>query len=252
MPTKKDDLKELSKLSGENQIRKHYFSVPTLKFNGSKNQWSLLTKEEPGKFDVKDIEAPTVTILKIRRRLAAYEKATDGNSVRWFTNEHDAWNDQLTLFKKSKNDTRSTVVAEGGIDDMKAQNPNLKLNFVLYCLYDSEIHRLTIKGKSLASFFEYLNDISANNHVFEKEINLTSHEETNEGGLVYYVVDFEAGKASDMKIVAKAINFVNDELNQSEAPAKKATKNVVVDNVSADTEKVVSEETSEDVESLPY
>lgn len=248
MINKKENLDELSQLSGENQIRKRYWTVPTLKFNGSKNEWALLVKNpDTKKFDAEVITEPLITILKIRRTLTAYEKLSDGTAIRWWTNEHDSWNDSLILFKKGKADLRATVVTQGGVEEIKESNSSLKLSFVLYCLYEDQIYRFLVKGKSLASFFEYLNDLESNKHIFENKIQLTSHEETNEGGLTYYVVNFETKETSDLKKVKEAMNTITTELEKQKVQTKTTQEDEEVK------ESTVTEEKSpNDIEDITY
>lgn len=222
------DYNKLSDISGESMIKaRNSVKFPFIKFNGSKNTFSLLSKTDNGT-ESTALDAPLkIVILKVRRIYSAFEKGPNNLSIRWYTNEHDKWSDQLTLFKKVKGQSKASVEFTGNLNELKDKYPKLRLNLILYVWFNDTINKISVKGKSLSGLFDYFSSLEPNEHIFEHAINLSSHVETNEGGLTYYVLDFDYGDKSDMSVIEKAI----ERLGQLIPAVEESKEQVKVDKV---------------------
>lgn len=213
---KKDEvsMQELSDWSGEQTVRRFKYVVPVLKFNGNTGKFSLLIPDESGKWVAEDIKKDELelVVLKVRRVLSSYEKMPDGSGIRDFSNEHSSWKDKLTVFQMKKGDTKPRMIGGGTTEEVRDQFPNLRLRQNLYCLYDGQVVKLTARGKSLSSLFDYYQKFQATEHIFQFITHISSHTETNEGRLTYYVLDWEKRKESDISVVAKNIKEVKEAL----------------------------------------
>ncbi len=212
------DLNQLAEWSGENTVRRFKYVVPILKFNGNTGKFSLLipdTESEDKRWIPEEIKKSElkVVLLKVRRVLSSYEKLPDGSGLRQFTNEHNSWKDELTVFEMKKGDAKPKMINKGSSEEMRKAFPSLRLRQNLYCLYDDKVVKLTARGKSLSSLFNYYGKFKASEHTFQFVTKLTCHDETNEGGLTYYVIDWERGKESDLPFIAEKIKEVKDSLD---------------------------------------
>lgn len=211
---KEIDIKELADWSGEATVRKFKFSVPILKFNGNTGKFNLLVPDESGNWVPEQLpENIEITVLKVRRVLSSYEKLSDGTGLRFFTNEHNSWKDPLTVFEMGKGDSKPRMVDAGGIQQIRKNFPNLRLRQNVYCLLGEQIVKMSVRGKSLSALFNYYQTFNSSEHIFQYVTNLTSHSETNEGGLTYYVLDWEKGSNTDLNLVAEKIKEVKDSLD---------------------------------------
>jgi hypothetical protein len=219
------DHEALAEMSGENQIKQIRYTVPSLKFNGSTDAWSFLTIDDQKQFHAEEIQAPIeVTFLKLRRVLQAYEKA-QGGGIRTYTNEHNARGDSLTLFERKAGDQKARMIDRGNIDELKSKYPNLRLKQNLYVLYKEKVVKIGIRGKSLGGLYDYLKDsFGKGEHMHQYTTKLESHEETNEGGLVYYVIDFIRGELGDMKVIAEKMQEVHDNLTAQDTNFKNSAQ----------------------------
>jgi len=211
---KEVDLKELADWSGEGTVRRFRFQVPILKFNGNTGKFGLLTPDTEGNWVSSPLPSKIeITVLKVRRSLSSYEKLPDGSGLRTFTNEHNNWKDPLTVFEMGKADTKPRMIDAGNSQEIRTKFPKLRLRQNLYCLLGEQIVKLSAKGKSLSSLFNYYQTFGANEHIFQFITNLSSHSETNEGGLTYYVLDWERGSEADLSLVAEKIKEVKEALD---------------------------------------
>lgn len=213
---KKDEvsIQELSEWSGEQTVRRFKYVVPVLKFNGNTGKFTLLIPSESGDWVAEDIKKTELefVVLKVRRVLSSYEKMPDGSGTRNFTNEHGSWKDKLTVFEMKKGDTKPRMIGGGTTEEVRNTFPNLRLRQNLYCLFNDQVVKLSARGKSLSSLFDYYQKFEATEHIFQFITQISSHTETNEGGLTYYVLDWEKGKESDLSVVAKNIKEVKESL----------------------------------------
>lgn len=209
------DIQDLADWSGETTVRRFRYTVPILKFNGNTGKFSLLIPDGSGNWVPQPIKKASLelVVLKVRRVLSSYEKLPDGSGLRTFTNEHNSWKDELTVFEMKKGDTKPRVVGGGSSKKVREDFPSLRLRQNLYCLYDEGIVKLTARGKSLSALFTYYQEFKAQEHIFQFVVKLSCHSETNEGGLTYYVIDWERGKESDLPFVAEKIKEVKDSLD---------------------------------------
>ena len=207
---------DLAEWSGENTVRRFKFKVPNLKFNGNTGKFTMLTPDESGELLSEDITKDvSIVILKVRRVLSSYEKQADGSGLRSFTNEHNNWQDKLTVFEMGKGDTKPRMLDIGLGKDIREKFPKLRLRQNLYCLYNDQIVKLTARGKSLSSLFNYYAEFQGSDeHVYQFNTNLSSHEETNEGGLTYHVLDWERGKAVDLAKIGPKIKEVKENIDR--------------------------------------
>lgn len=210
---KEVDLNELADWSGERSVRRFRFVVPVLKFNGSTDKWSLLTPDEEGNWIPEELKGDIeIVVLKVRRTLASYEKLPDGSGLRMFTNEHDSWKDNLTVFEMKKGDSKPRMVDIGTAKDLRQRWPKLKLRQNLYSLLGEKLVKFPVRGKSLSNLFSYYQEFKASEHIFQFWTKLGSHSETNEGGLTYYVVDWVRGSESELPVVAEKLREVKESL----------------------------------------
>lgn len=222
------DLAELADLSGEAAVRQRKYTVPILKFHGSKGEFSILTPDADGNY----VPTPPTkifegVILKVRRSLGAFEKI-EGQSIQYYSNEHNSFRDQLVLFQKRGETKKSNMVAEGTMKELKEIYPNLRLRQILYLLIPSsgDVVKMSVKGKSLASLFEYYREFKENEHMFEYVTKMERHTEENEG-ISFYVIDFIKDKKSDIELVAEKIREVASNLklqDKSYAESAQTTK----------------------------
>ena len=219
MPAKKKinqevDYKELAEMSGESSVRRFRFSVPILKFNGNSGKFTLLIPDDSGNWVPQDLpEKIEITVLKVRRVLSSYQRLPDGSGIRTFTNEHNTWKDPLTVFEKKKGDAKPRMLDAGSSDQVRKNFPELRLRQNLYCLLGEQVVKLSVKGKSLSALFDYYQKFSVSEHIFQYISNLSAHPETNEGGLTYYVLDWEKGSESDISLVAGKIKEIKEALD---------------------------------------
>jgi len=206
------NMDELSDLSGEASVKRSKYTVPILKFNGNKGQFTLLTQQADGKLlpEEKGNEVSGV-ILKIRRVFTAFEKVP-GDTISSYSNEHNSYKDEIVLFERRKSNPKSSMVWEGNAKMIREFLPSIRLKQYLYFLYNDEVVKLGVKGKSLASLFAYYKDFGPTEHLFQFVTNITCHQEESEGGLQYFVMDFKRGKESDLKIVSEKIREVAEAL----------------------------------------
>ncbi len=184
MTYSKDSLK---KLSGGGKVRTTY-KVPTIKFNGNSG---VFTKFPVGDFkngtDITDVE---LVIMRMRRVFTSFEKIPEGN-LRMFTNEHNDYNDHVTVFE-AKTGQRIKAVGAGIIEDLRNEFPQLRINSNLYCLYEGAVHKLVIRGKSRQSLVDKQKELAKeDSEFFEKKLKLIPTQETGQGGNVYYYLKYD-------------------------------------------------------------
>ena len=208
------DYKELSDWSGESSVRRFKFVVPVLKFNGNTGKFSLLIPDEIGNWVPQSLpDKIEITVLKVRRVLSSYQMLPEGMGIRTFTNEHNTWKDPLTVFDMKKGDKKPRMLDVGSLEQIKKNFPDLRLRQNLYCLLGEQVVKLSVRGKSLSALFNYYPKFGASEHIFQFITTLSSHAETNEGGLTYYVLDWEKGSEADISLIAQKIKEVKDSLD---------------------------------------
>ena len=203
---------ELGELSGENTVKQIRYVVPVLKFNGSTGKFGLLTADSEGNLIPEEIgEEVEGVILKIRRVFTAFVK-TPGGTIRYFTNEHNSWKDSLVLFERRQDAPKPLAIDEGMIKELRTKYPELRLRQNLYFLFKDQIVKLGVRGKSLSSLFDYYNAFGPREHLCQFVTKIQCHEETNEGGLTYWVMDFLKDRTSEPEIVNTAVREVAESL----------------------------------------
>ena len=251
------DKEQLKKLSGGGQVRTTY-KVPTIKFNGNTG---IMTKFPVGDYkngtEITDVE---LVIMRARRCFTSFEKSPDGGSVRMYTNEHNTWQDNVTVFEAKTGD-KIKVIGNGVIEDLRNELPSLRLNSNCYCLYDGEVHKLAIKGKSRQSFIEKQKDLAKDGvEFFEKNIKLVPKEESGTGGNKYYFLKYEEVSDSDLNVVGPHMEDIAKVMDKMDEEYDAQNKQHATKDVAEDVEEEVlpvinTEDTPEDeikVEDIPF
>lgn len=211
----------LKEMSGEDKGSAPKLPLNEIRINGQTGAFvyrdilSGLVEEADGKKRYKEIDidssAVKVIFLKIRRRLVEHRR----NEKPIVSQEHNSKNDYITLFGGDK-------IEVGTNDEIREKHPNIRTQQIVYCIYNDEIIRLTVKGASLGSeakstdvtdFYSYISSFKeggADDHFYEHETILESvPEEGNLGS--YYVINFKRGnKLSEeqMKEVEEKMTIV--------------------------------------------
>ena len=258
MTYSKDSLKKWS--GGSHGIKTSY-KVPTIKFNGNSGKFQ---KFPVGDFkngtDVTDVE---LVIMRPRRTFTSFEKTPEG-AVRMFTNEHNTWNDHVTVFEARPN-KNIKAVGSGQIEQLRGEFPTLRINSNLYCLYEGAVHKLTVKGKSRQSLVDKQKELAKDGiELFEKQVKLTPIQESGTGGNIYYFLKYEVigdSKLDEvgphMEDMGKIMDKIDEEYAETnqrmEGEAKALTGEQTVDEDIIPIADATKEEADEiDVKNLPF
>ncbi|MBU2007488.1 MAG: hypothetical protein KKF08_19130, partial [Gammaproteobacteria bacterium] len=216
------DKTKLNKWSGNDATIRIKFTPSVIKFNGSKGTFTLIAKNAEGYDAPVAMTAPfTVTILRPRRICGWYEKE-GGKSISYFTNEHNSYEDQITLFSSEKGD-KAKVIDTGTSGSLYEKYPLLRISAVLYVLYNNEVHKLRLKGKSLKAFKTYREDLAKDNKTFyEFETEVNSKKEVSDT-FDYYSATLTATKPTDLEIIGPFIESVGTTLDKIDEQHKKAS-----------------------------
>ena len=249
------NLEELSNLSGESSLRQARYTVPILKFNGSKGDFTLLTQDKEGNFVPSEPTSETEgVILKVRRIYTGYQETPSG-SLRWYTNEHNSNKDKLILFERPEKG-KSRLVAEGTLEEIRTKYPKIRLQQNLYFLLDNEkIVKLGVRGKSLGAFWQYIKeDFKEGEHIFQFLTKITCHQEENKGGISFYVLDFLKAEKNDIDIVGPKIREVASGLEKQDKSFSNSQVGDSKDEKKDEEKKEETEEGKKDikVEDIPY
>jgi hypothetical protein len=223
------DKEKLNKLSGNDSITRVKYNPSLIKFNGSRGTFSLVEKTQEGYAAPKALTAPiTVTILRPRRICGWYEKTQAGENVSYFTNEHNSYADQLTLFSVTGNG-KAKVVDNGTSSELYEKYPLLRTSVVLYVLYNGTVHKLKLKGKSLKAFKTYREVLDKDDKTFyEFETEIGANEEASQS-FSYYSATFNATKPTDLEKIGPFIESVGNVLDKIDAQHKKASAQAAQD-----------------------
>lgn len=216
------DKKSLDKLSGNDSTARIKYTPSLIKFNGSRGIFTLIEKTDAGYGQPQPITAPlNVTILRPRRVCGWYEKDPKGVAVSYFTNEHNAYNDVLTLFSAEK-DGKAQVIDTGTSGELYEKYPLLRTSVVLYVLYNGVVHKLKLKGKSLKAFKDYREALAKDDKAFyEFETELSIKKEESQS-FDYYSVLFNAVVPTDLEKVGPFIEQVGSILDKIDEQHAKA------------------------------
>lgn len=240
MTYSKDSLK---KLSGSDKVRTTY-KVPTLKFNGNTG---VFTKFPVGDFkngeDVTDVE---LVILRMRRTFTSFEKIDANNTIRMFTNEHNSYNDPVTVFE-AKTGAKIKAVGSGSIEDLRNEFPQLRINSNLYCLYDGEVYKLVVRGKSRQSLVDKQKELAKDEtEFFEKKLKLVPKQESGTGGNVYYFLNYEVVGDSKldevgphMETIAKVMDIMDEEYAETNQRITSEAKALTGEEDDGDEEEII-------------
>jgi len=212
----RDQLKKWGNQSAPVRIK---LLTPIIQFNGSKGSFSLLKR-------INDVIQPAialpssleVTILRARRSLGWYERNLQGQGIFYSTNEHNDYNDSVSLFKHEKG-KKSQLVDSGLSRDLRNRHPQIKVNRELYVLLDDTVHKIKVKGKSMQNFMIYHEELSKDGKLlFDFSTKLGIKEETG-AGFQYYSITFEAGTPTDLEKVGPFIEHVGTTLEKIDKQA---------------------------------
>lgn len=211
---------QLKKYGGGIKARTTY-KTPTIKFNGNTG---ILTKFAEGDFKngtpITDVE---LVILRPRRTYTSYEKV---NNVvyRLFTNEHNTWEDQITVFE-AKGTDKIKSIAQGTIDKLRGEFPKLRINSNLYCFYDNQVYRLTIKGKSRAALVDKQKELARDGlELFEKKVTLEVKQENGPAGNIFYFLNFNVTGDSNLDEIGphlEKVGLIMDKIDSEYAETNK-------------------------------
>jgi len=211
--------KELSELSGEKEQRPFRYTVPVIKFNGNNGHFSMILQDDKGSFTVQELgETISVIILKVRQLLRAYEKTGPKSANSYYTTEHNTKKDRVALFVKYGKEGKPQNIDFGNTDELRERNAkaNLKITKYLYVMYGDKICKLSVKGKGLGSYFDYMKEFSPSEHIFGFVTKCTHHNEKSDGGLVYEVIDFAKGDSVPLVDIAPAVREVANAIRMAD------------------------------------
>ncbi len=155
----KIDLNKLAEESGESSLMgAPKYQLPIVRLHGKEGNFIKITKDKSGQTQQEDLGGTIQgTTLRFRRILSCF--INEETSL--FTNEHDSFNDKVTLFQsESKDGKRTTMMSvEGTAKEIRENEPTLKMIQIVYFLMEKEIVKLQIKGSSLKNFYEFRQEI---------------------------------------------------------------------------------------------
>lgn len=221
----KENLEELSKMSGEDNIKQRpRYVVPIIKLQGKKGVIKKTVLESDGSSKITDIgDSIEGVMLKVRRSFSAL--TTEGLEVkeRLFTNEHNSWRDKVILFQslRTQKGWKTQMIDEGTIKGLRENYPTLKMRQQIYFLLypDKEIVKLMVKGKGLSYLFDYWANFASNEHIFQFVSKIGVVQEESPLG-PYYAFTFERGdkvEEGDAQLVADNMKEVASNIAKIES-----------------------------------
>ncbi len=186
--------------------------LPLIRLNGKTGQFSQITGREE-KVLGNEIE---VVPLKARRILTAFEKDRQtGEIIRYFTNEHNSWNEVVNLFSIKPNSDKADFLDVGTSKELKQRWANLKMTQVLYCLKGDELVKLNIKGASLGNWFEFLGSLEDRAYRYIVKVERTE-EESPLGN--YFVMTFKTKEVvKDLEKIAEKMKEIHEKITEIDA-----------------------------------
>lgn len=205
---------QLKKSFGGSRVRTTY-KVPTIKFNGNTGK---LTMFAAGDFKTgTEIIEPELVPLRIRRVYTSFEKAPDKTSIRMFTNEHNSWEDHLTVFEARANKGIKAIGA-GAIKDLQPEFPALRITNHVYSFYNNEVYKLVIKGKSRQSLVDKQKELARDGiELFEKKFKLSVAQESGPGGNIFYFLKFDVVGDSNLDEVGPHMETIGKVMDKIDA-----------------------------------
>ena len=204
---------ELADLSGERELKRpSKFTVPTVRLNGQTGKFTRNDITKTGNSITIDLPNQTLSgvILKVRRTLAEFKK-----TERLFTNEHDNWRSKIILFQAEPKTGKVTRIKEGTNEEIRKEYQGLKAVQNIYFLLDEEIVKLVVKGSGLGKFYQYINELEQDKHIFEHETIIGLTKEEGQLG-TYFVMTFVKGKDINLEEIAPKIKEVATKLRAIE------------------------------------
>lgn len=204
----------LKKFSGAGTSVRTTYKVPTIKFNGNTGKF---TKFPAGEYKIgEDITDVELAILRPRRVFTSYEKLGI-EALRMFTNEHNTWEDHITVFEKKGSD-KIKAAGSGHLEQIRAEFPSLRINSNLYCLYEGEIFLLSVKGKTRQNLVDTQKSLAKEGkEFFETNVKLSPTQESGQGGNMYYFIDFQPTTETDLGVVGphmEAMGKIFDKMDE--------------------------------------
>lgn len=206
--TKMDEQKKrMAGMANDGATRPFKYVVPMLRFNGNTGDFRKVVLVDKGEPIETPITKPvSLVILKKRRIVSSY----DANAS-YFTQEHNSVNDKLLLYKNIGGSISFDAIGYG--PELKAKNQKLKTQEIIYALYEGEVHKLTVKGSSMMSYYDYLKALSADDlHSFEVTTIINTKKMKNESlGTWYHTMEFSRGAVvTNLDEVEAAMKTVHD------------------------------------------
>lgn len=199
----------LSDLSGEKNIKQaSRYNVPLLRLQGKEGKFHKIIIGGEKTEDILIDDKIEGVMLKVRRSYAEFTK-----EERLFTNEHNSWKDNVTLFesKKTEKGITTRMVDSGMAGDLKKKYPGLKMQQSIYFLLqpENEIVKLLVKGKGLSNLFDYWKAFESDEHIYQFITKLNLIEEESPLG-PYYAMTFERGKKIDGVLIEKVAEKIKE------------------------------------------
>ena len=236
--TKQEQIDKMKEMSGSSQDKRPTYDVPEYKLHGTKGFFKKQVQDEEGDWVTKELDKDelSVVILKVRRKFLKFIREGDSNKTLWST-EYNNNGEKARLFEALEG--QSKLVDEGTPPELRERNTlSGATNYIIYCLVDGEIARLSIKGAGLETWFDYNNSLKeAGEEIFTVETTV-SFEKVEDGSIDYYRLSFEIGdEVEDLdaiqemmeeinKETGKIDDFVKGEIEQAGTPEDKAQKEV--------------------------
>lgn len=208
------DREKFKKWGGADSGARLKYNPSVIKFNGAKGKFTLVEKDGDKYKAPVDLPATLeVTILRPRRSCGWYEKNTKGESINYFTREHNNYLDKLTLFC-SENNGKPKMIDEGTSNELYEKYQQLRTSSVLYVLYNGSVHKLKIKGISGKAFRDYRDSLAKDDkYLFDFTTTLSVKKEDG-AAFDFYSVAFTAGAPTDMELIGGFMEEVGTTLDK--------------------------------------
>jgi hypothetical protein len=249
------DMNTLREWSGANNSSARIkYEVPNIKFNGMSGsmQSFAIGADKTAGVDIPGNQM-SVVLLRARRTVSAFKKEGTKPIV-MFSNEHNTWRDEITIWKKD--DAGSKVLATGLFRDLRETYKELDLRFNLYILYQGAVNKIQIRGKSRRNFAEYAKKLNeAGKNIFEVNTKITAQKEKNQvSGMEFYALSFESTGDSSIEMVAPCLQEVGEKMNSIDEQFKTTQKSKPREEVQGELPIIKYDEPSDDlnVDDIPY
>jgi len=231
----------LSEMSGEKNIKQApRYEVSLVRLQGKEGKFHKITLSDVNAGDKEIGEEIKGVMLKVRRSYVEFK--TDN---RLFTNEHNSWRDNITLFesKKTEEGITTRMIDSGMAGDLKKKYPGLKMQQSIYFLLDpeNEVVKLLVKGKGLSNLFDYWKDFENDEHIYQFITELGVVQEQSPLG-PYYAMTFKRGEKTNKELTEKVEEKIKEVASKIEEIDSFYTNREVPDGVKASGPDISEEE----------